>query len=93
MATNLNLKYTEATAQARIVEANADEINRILQNLVNEVSSNVNNSSVWSGNSASSFLAKWNECADSFNNFVNHIKTIQQKIDYSATQVSGFDNN
>lgn len=92
MATNLRLDYEAASAQARVVEANADEINRILQALVNEVSSNVNNTSVWSGAAANSFLAKWNECADTFNSFVNHIKNIQQKIDYTATEVSTFDN-
>lgn len=92
MATNLRLDYEAASAQARVVEANADEINRILQALVNEVSSNVNNSSVWSGASANKFLNTWNTCADSFNNFVNHIKNIQAKIDYTATEVSQFDN-
>ena len=93
MATNLRLDYELASAQARVVEANADEINRILQTLVTEVQSNVNNSSVWSGVAANNFLNTWNNCADSFNNFVNHIKTIQQKIDYTATEVSQFDNN
>ena len=92
MATNLRLDYEAASAQARVVEANADEINRILQALVNEVQSNVNNSSVWSGSSANKFLSKWNECADSFNAFVTHVKTIQQKIDYTATEVSTFNN-
>ena len=92
MATNLRLDYEMASAQARVVEANADEINRILQNLISEVQSNVNNSSVWSGAAANKFLNVWNQCSDSFNNFVNHIRTIQQKIDYTATEVSQFDN-
>jgi len=93
MATNLRLDYELASAQARVVEANADEINRILQTLVSDVSSNVNNSSVWTGASAEKFKGAWDRCADSFNDFVNHIKTIQQKIDYTATEVSQFDRN
>jgi len=91
MATNLRLDYELASAQARVVEANADEINRILQNLVSEVNSNINNSSVWTGDSANKFKNAWDGCAENFNTFVNHIKTIQEKIDYTATEVSTFD--
>ena len=93
MATNLRLDYEAASAQARIVEADADEINTILQNLVSEVQSNIGSSSVWTGVSAQKFQSVWNECADSFDAFVQHIKTIQQKIDYTATEVSQFDQN
>ncbi|MBE6155552.1 MAG: hypothetical protein E7164_02200 [Firmicutes bacterium] len=91
MATTLRLDYDRASAQARIVEANADAINRTLQNLLAEVEANVGNNNVWSGVSAREFLDKWNNCADSFNSFVNHIRTIQQKIDYTSTEVSTFD--
>lgn len=91
MATNLRLEYEAASAQARVVEANADEINSILQDLVSEVNSNIGSSNVWTGVSANDFMAKWNECADSFNAFVQHIKTIQEKIDYTANEVSKFD--
>ena len=93
MATNLRLDYELATAQARIVEADADAINSILQDLISEVNANVNNSSVWTGASAEKFTTAWNNCADNFNKFVEHIKTIQQKIDYTATEVSQFDQN
>lgn len=93
MATNLRLDYELASAQARVVEANADAINTILQNLVTEVNANINNSSVWTGASANKFQTTWTQCSDSFNAFVNHIKTIQQKIDYTATEVSQFDQN
>ncbi|MBE6148010.1 MAG: hypothetical protein E7167_00660 [Firmicutes bacterium] len=92
MATNLRLDYEAASSQARIVEGLADSIDGILKDLVSNVEANVNNNSVWSGVSAGSFMTKWNECADNFNSFVNHVKTIQQKIDYTASEVSTFDN-
>lgn len=92
MATNLRLDYEAASAQARVVEGLADSINSILKDLVSQVESNVNNNSVWSGVSANNFMSKWNECAANFDAFVNHVKSIQQKIDYTATEVSTFDN-
>ena len=91
MATNLRLDYEAASAQARIVEADADAIDTILKALVEEVEANVNNTSVWSGASADTFLSKWNECAANFDSFVNHIKNIQSKIDYTAQEVRQFD--
>ena len=91
MATNIKLIYEDASARAREVEAAADEINKILQTLVSEVDSNINNASVWTGVSADKFKATWDGCAENFNDFVNHIKNIQQKIDYTANEISAFD--
>lgn len=91
MATNLRLEYEAASAQARIVEADADAIQKILETLVSEVDANLNNSSVWSGVSSQNFKATWDSCAENFNQFVQHIHTIQDKIDYTANQVSQFD--
>lgn len=93
MATNLRLEYETASAQAKVVMAQADEINRILNSLVSEVEANINNSSVWTGDSANKFKGAWDRCADNFNTFVNHIKTIQEKIDYTANEVKQFDQN
>lgn len=91
MATNLRLDYELAKAQADIVSADADAIDTILKTLVSEVEANVNNANVWSGVSANDFLASWNKCADNFKDFVAHINTIHEKIEYTAQQVSAFD--
>lgn len=93
MATNLRLEYEAASAQARVVEGLADSVESILNSLVSEVQANVNNSSVWSGAAANDFLSAWNNCADDFKLFVDHVRTIQQKIDYTATEVKTFDTN
>ena len=93
MATNLNIKYEEASAQAKLVLDAAEEIRMILQNLVSEVDSNVGNSSVWTGDAAQRFKSAWDNCADSFESFVNHIKTIQEKIDYTYNEVKSYENS
>ena len=91
MATSLNLNYEAASAQAQRVLADAEEIDVILKNLVSEVDQNIGNSSVWSGNSAERFKNVWNSCAENFDTFVKHVKTIQEKIDYTAEQARTFD--
>ena len=91
MATNLRLDYELASAQARVIEADAEEINRILQALISEVEANVNNVGVWTGVSAEQFKSTWERCSENFNSYINHIRTIQEKIDYTATEVSKFD--
>ena len=93
MATQIRLDYEAASAQARVVESLADEIRTLLNELVDDISSSVNNASVWTGDSADKFKIKWDECAESFDSYVNHIKTIQSKIDAAATTISEFDNN
>lgn len=91
MATNLRLDYEAASAQARIVQADADAIRTILYSLRDEVNANVNNASVWTGVSAGEFQKAWDNCAENFDAFINHITTIQEKIDYTANEVSTFD--
>ena len=91
MATQLRLQYDEASAQARVVESLANDIDSILKTLVQEMDSNLNNSSVWQGASATKFKSAWDNCAESFNDFVNHVKTVQGKIDLAAQETSTFD--
>ncbi len=91
MATQLRLQYDEASAQARVVEGLANDIDTILKTLVQEMDQNLNNSSVWQGASATKFKSTWDNCADTFNDFVNHVKSIQSKIDVAAQETSAFD--
>lgn len=91
MATQLRLQYEEASAQAKVVESLANDINSILNTLVDEMNSNLNNSTVWQGASATKFKSTWDRCADTFNDFVNHVKSIQSKIDVAAQETSAFD--
>ena len=91
MATQLRLQYDEASAQARIVESLANDIDSILKTLVQEMDQNLNNSSVWQGASATKFKASWDNCAESFNDFVNHVKSVQSRIDLAAQETSSFD--
>lgn len=91
MATNLRLDYDAASAQAKIVDADATAVEAILEDLVQQVEANVNNSSVWSGESARTFMDAWQNCADDFGNFVQHLRTVRDKIDLTADEVRKFD--
>ncbi len=91
MATTLRLDYDAASAQAVAIEKLATEIDTILNNLVEEMDSNLNNSNVWQGASATKFKSTWDDCSASFNDFVNHVKTIQSKVEVAAKETSTFD--
>ena len=93
MATSLNLNYEAASAQAERVLADVEEIDTILKNLVADVDQNIGSSDVWSGDAAKRFKEVWNNCADNFQSFVDHVRTIQQKIDYTASEARTFDTN
>lgn len=93
MATTLNLQYDVAKAKGEIVLQKAEYIQNVLNTLVADVDANINNANVWTGDSAQKFKNAWNNCADNFNTFVEHIKSINQKIDQTQAQVRQFDQN
>lgn len=93
MATTLRLDYDQAKAQAEVVMQQAERIDQILKDLVKSVDENINNANVWTGESAQEFKGAWDNCADNFNAFVNHVKSINQKIDETQAMVRQADTN
>ena len=87
----LELNYAAASDKAKIVEDIGTDINNTLNSLVEEMDSNLNNASVWQGQSASKFKSTWNDCAADFSEFVKYVRSVQEKIDLAAGKTSGFD--
>ena len=88
----IRIDYDAALEKAGVVESLADDVNTLLKDLVQNVESNIGNTSVWTGNSAADFKAAWDKCADDFDSYVNHIKTIRNQMEETHRQVSAFDN-
>lgn len=80
MNTTTNFNYDEAQATVNNIESLADEISKILNSMNNIVEDNINNPTVWKGESAEGFKAKWHAFAESFPTFVSTFKTQSNNV-------------
>lgn len=73
MNTNVttNFNYDDAQATVAKIESLTEELNKILNSMNNIVADNINNPSVWRGESAEGFKNKWNAFSESFPAFVS----------------------
>lgn len=89
MAT-IRLEYDYAKAKANVMEDNANKIEKILNNLVDDMQKNINDST-WSGNAADNFKRVWNQSAEKFSSFVQYMKSIQSKVQTASEEARFYD--
>lgn len=82
MNTNVttNFNYEDAQATVSKIESLTDELVKILNAMNNIVADNINNPSVWKGESAEGFKNKWNSFAENFPAFVSTFKTQSNNV-------------
>lgn len=74
-STLTNFNYDDAKNSVNKIESLTDELNRILNTMNGIVEDNVNNPTVWKGQSASSYKQKWDNFRDNnFNKFITAFK-------------------
>lgn len=79
-ATTTNFNYDDAQATVNNIQNLTDEINSILNAMNGIIDDNINNPSVWKGESSESFAAKWREFSEAFPSFISAFTTQSNNV-------------
>ena len=91
MAT-IRIEYDYAASKAKTMEDNANKIEKLLNELVDDVQTNIN-SATWSGDSADAFRNVWQNSSGEFASYIQYMKAIQSKVHTAAEEAGYFDQN
>lgn len=89
MAT-IRIEYEYASGKAEEMKTNADNVEKTLNGLADDVDTNIN-ASTWSGSSAENFKRVWSNSRDEFGQFIQYMKSIQSKVEAANKEAKGLD--
>ena len=82
-----HINYEVAKQKADAIYNTAEEVNRLFNDAIREMDANIGNREVWQGGAASHFKTKWEEFTKEFNTQIQHILTIEDKIEYTRSEM------
>ncbi len=91
MAT-IRIEYDYAKAKAETMAQNAEKIEKILNTLVEDMNTNINDST-WAGEAADNFKSVWNRVSGDFTNFIQYMKSVQSKVQTAGEEARHYDQN
>ena len=81
------VNYDAAKQKANSIYNIAEQVNGLFNEAMREIDEKIGNQNVWSGAAAADFKSKWNEFTNEFNVQLQHILTIQDKIEYTRAEM------
>ncbi len=89
MAT-LRIEYDYVKAKANVLAENASKIEKILNDLIDNVQTNINDRT-WTGIAADDFKSEWNKASSEFTEFIQYLKSVQSKVETAGKEAEYYD--